>query len=71
MKMPKRIDQALKMRTKYAELLWGRMVTVDKFLDEHGIQVEEFDTSTGCEIYCNPRDSEERVRQAIISKEDV
>ena len=66
MKIPKYIDKALHLRTKYAQLLDTQMYIVDEWLDKNGIECETCDTHTGVEIYCNPRESEKRVRDAII-----
>lgn len=65
MKIPKYIDTALKRRTLYAERLDNAMYTVDKFLDKNKIECENYDTHTGVEIYCNPFDSEMRIRECI------
>ena len=65
MKIPKYIDKALRLRTKYAILLSNQEHVVDKWLDKHGIDCEYEDTHGGVEIYVNPQDSEERIRQAI------
>ena len=67
MKIPKYIDRALRLRTKFAVALMKYCWIVDNFLDNNGISgtLEDYDIHTGCEIYCNPYDSEERVRAAI------
>lgn len=65
MKIPKYIDEALKKRTKYACKLDDAMNVVDKWLDEHNIECESYDTHTGYEIYTNPFSSEQRIREAI------
>lgn len=38
---------------------------VDEWLDENGIECEYYDTYGGCEIYANPHDSEQRIRECI------
>lgn len=65
MKIPKYIDNALKKRTEYAFLLDKYMGIVDNWLDKNGIVCETCDTHTGCEIYCNPMESEMRIREVI------
>lgn len=65
MKIPKYIDNALRMRTKYAYLLSDRCSIIDEWLDKNGIECEYCDTHGGCEIYVNPYDSEQRIRECI------
>lgn len=68
MKIPKYIDSLLKKRTYYACKLDTVSYALDKWLDKNEIHCKEYDTHTGCEIYCNPYDSERRVRNAILEK---
>lgn len=68
MEIPKYIDEALRLRTKYAELLADKMFIVDNWLDKNEIECEDCDTHSGVEIYCNPYPSEMRIRQAINQK---
>lgn len=70
MKMPKYIDNALRLRTSHAILLDRYMGSVDKWLDKNNIECETYDTHTGCEIYCNPMASEMRIREAIKNHEN-
>lgn len=65
MKIPKYIDVALRLRTKYACLLSDKCNVVDEWLDENGIECQCCDTHTGVEIYCNPYNSERRIRKCI------
>lgn len=65
MKIPKYIDDALRMRTKYACLLDEKCGIVDEWLDKNKIECEGYDTHTGVEIYSNPFDSERRIRECI------
>lgn len=65
MKIPKYVDTALKRRTLYAKKLNDAMYIVDKFLDKNKIECENYDTHSGVEIYCNPFDSEMRIRECI------
>lgn len=70
MKIPKYIEKALERRTRAAIQLINADIVVTNFICKHGINAEEFDYCTGYEIYANPEASAERVRQAILSKED-
>lgn len=70
MKTPKYIDEALKKRTKYALMLAEQCRIVDNWLDNNDIECETCDTHTGYEIYMNPIDSEERIRECIENKEE-
>lgn len=65
-KMPKEFDAALKKRRKYAEKLLDEISKVDFYIREAGLEweVEDFDYATGCEVFCNPKDSEARIREA-------
>lgn len=69
MKIPKYVDTLLKQRTYYANLLDKVSFQLDQWLDKNGIECESCDTHTGVEIYCNPRSSERRVREAILNHE--
>lgn len=67
MKIPKYISEALRLRTYFATRLMDYCCVVDNYLDKHGISnnLADYDIHTGCEIFCNPYDSEMRVREAI------
>lgn len=65
MKIPKYIDDALRMRTKYACLLDDKCSVIDEWLDENRIECDFSDTHGGVEIYVNPYDSEQRIRECI------
>ena len=70
MKIPKYIDHAIKMRTKYAIMLSDCCDKVDKWLDSHGIdgvEVTDFDECAfgNVEIYCNPVSAEKDLRNQI------
>ena len=69
MKIPKKIDDALKRRTRYAELLDKAAHEVDKWLWANGIEPDDACWLTGCEIYVNPGAAEANVRKAITEKE--
>ena len=68
MKIPKYIDEALRKRTKLASKLNLVCFIVDEWLDKNDIDCESCDTHTGVEIYCNPQESEKRIREAILNK---
>lgn len=70
MKIPKYIDALLKKRTRYAYLLDKAMCELDDWLDAHDIECDSCDTHTGVEIYCNPKASEKRIREAIQRKKE-
>ena len=65
MNIPKYIDKALKQRTRYAMLLNSASVTVNDFLEKHGIEPDEAAWLSGCMIYCEPYSAERIVRKAI------
>lgn len=67
MKIPQYVDILLKQRTRYANRLDAVMSELDKWLDKNNVECEDCDTHTGVEIYCNPGDSEQRVRQSILN----
>lgn len=68
MKIPKYIDELLDRRAKLAELLNTVDYKVTKWIDEHGIEVEDYDYATGVEMYANPYASADRIRKAIENK---
>ena len=68
MKIPRYIDEALRLRKKYASLLMDKCEIVDDFIDKNGIDCESCDCFGGVEIYTNPLDSESRVRECILNK---
>ena len=70
MKIPKYIDELLDRRAKLAELLNSVDCEVTKWIDKHGIEVEDYDYATGYEMYANPYVSADRVREAIKNKEN-
>ena len=71
MKIPKYIDQALKKRTKAAEAFTEHDWTVSEWLDKNGVadDIELEDFHGGVEAIVNPRECEQRIREAILSKE--
>ena len=73
MEIPKYLDQALKRRTRYAQLLIGAGNVVDDYILAHHLE-DKIDTScflTGCEIYVNPLAAENAVRRAFLDDETV
>ncbi len=67
MKLTKKIEHLIDRRTKLAMELIEVSSQVDDFITEHGMEneVEDFDWLTGCEIYGNPAESGERIKEAI------
>lgn len=69
MKLPKYIDKLLYRRAILARFLLEIDWTITEFLHRNNIEADTADYCGGVEIYVNPEDSAERVRQAIINKE--
>lgn len=67
MKIPKYIDEALRKRTSTACKLLVYDEIVTNFIDKHHIGVDFEDYDGGCEMFINPYDSEQAVRQAILN----
>lgn len=67
MRIPKYIDEALKKRTQYARKLLECDDIVTNFIDKYHIGVDFEDYDGGCEMFVNPYESEEAVRQAILN----
>ena len=68
MKCPQYIKDLLRKRATCAENFTHYDVQIGKWLDEHGIPVENYDIGGGCESYCNPWESSNRVLKAIEEK---
>lgn len=68
MKIPKYVEYALKMRCNLACKLDNVCKIVDKFIDENDIEVDYEDYHGGVEIYVNPHESCERIKEAIENK---
>lgn len=68
MKIPREIENALKRRVNAAYKLMEADDLITNFIIENGIQVELYDYATGVEMYENPYDSADRIRQAIRRK---
>lgn len=65
MKIPKYIDEALKKRTKAAIIVSKNDTIVTDFINKHNIDVNSEDYYGGVEMYVNPYESEDAIRQAI------
>lgn len=68
MKIPKYIEKLIERRAGFAVLLNDADWKLAEWLERKGIEVEEFDIYGGCEIYRNPWDSADRIKQAIKDK---
>ena len=65
MKCPQYIKDMLNARANHAAKFTVLDVTIQEWLEKHGIEVEEFDICGGCESYVNPYDSSRRIIEAI------
>ena len=68
MQIPKRIEKLIEKRIKLAVQLDDVCNELDEWLDKHDIETEFEDSHDGVEIYVNPHDSGERVKDAILEK---
>lgn len=68
MKIPKYIDKLIERRAKLAEDLNSADHLLTEFIVKNKIDAEEYDYSTGVEMYANPCASAERIREAIRNK---
>lgn len=68
MKIPKYIEALIKKRKKLASELISTDWKLSEWLEKNGVDVEEYDTRGGCEMYVNPRMSADRIIQAIENK---
>lgn len=72
MKIPKKIDELLKRRTRLAIQLSEVSDDLDKWLENKGFDLDELPlsdvTNSGVMIYVEPHTSEETVRQEIERK---
>ncbi len=70
--MPEMIDQKLKQRTELANELMSVGSEIDAWLMGNGFDLEspklKDATLTGAMIYCEPKNAEKVVREAIESK---
>lgn len=71
MNIPKYIEEALKKRTKAAEMFNHYDWIVSEWIDKNGLD-EDIDSSDfygGVESIVNPKTSEANIRLAVLSKE--
>lgn len=69
MKIPKYIEQALDRRVKSAIRLNEADMVITDFIIKNDIVVESYDYATGVEMYANPYESANRIREAILNTE--
>ncbi len=65
MEVPKYIEKIITRRAELAMDLNSADHKLSKWLEKNDIEVEECDISGGCELYVNPYDAAERIREAI------
>lgn len=70
MKIPNDIEKALNARAKAAREYLSADCKIVKFLSSHNISVDEGDILTGALALCEPFGSVDRVRSAILEKEE-
>ena len=68
MQIPKNIEKLIERRERLAYQLDKVVGELDDWLDKNDIVAEDCDTHGGVEIYVNPTDSAERIRQCILNK---
>ena len=68
MKIPKYIEKLIERRAGLAVLLNYADRKLGDWLEKNGVEVEGYDMYGGCEMYANPRNSAERIKQAIEDK---
>ena len=68
MKVPKYIKQLALNRAKYADKASICDYELSKWCEDHEIDLDGCDCFGGCEVYCNPYDSSNRVIEAIENK---
>ena len=70
MKIPKYIDEALRMRTKAAKQFSRYDYIVSDWLSKNGFDndIDSSDFHGGVEAIINPQDSEDRIREAILKR---
>lgn len=68
MKIPKYIEKLIEKRARLAVLLNYTDRKLADWLEKNGVGVEGYDIYGGCEMYANPRNSAERIKQAIKDK---
>lgn len=70
MKIPKYIETALRRRVRASINFSLADRTLTDFIEKYNIKVDSEDYCGGVEAYINPTESAERIRQAIINKEE-
>ena len=70
MKIPKRIEALIDKRTKLASRLDDACGELDAWLDKNNIETESEDTHGGVEIFVNPYDSGQRIKEAILNHKE-
>lgn len=68
MMIPKTIEALINKRAILAEKLNSADYLLGQWLEKNGIEVEPCDIYGGCELYGNPWDSAERIKEAIENK---
>lgn len=68
MKIPKYIEYLISRRAKLAADLCHADMTLSQWLESNDIETEDYDTRGGCEMFVNPYNSADRIRQAITDK---
>ena len=69
MKRPKYIENLIDRRAGLAVLLNHADHKLGEWLEKNGVNVEEYDIYGGCEMYVNPWNSADRIKQAIKDKQ--
>lgn len=65
MNCPKYIEKLIDRRARLAEQLLTTDYTLSEWIDKNGVEVEPEDYFGGYEVYCNPYDCAERIKQSI------
>ena len=68
MDIPKYIEKLIEKRAGLAELLNCADCKLSEWLEKNGVEVEEYDIRSGCEMYVNPWDSADRIKKTIKNK---
>lgn len=69
MKIPKYIEKALQQRENSACKLIKADTIITDFIIKNNICAESYDYCSGVEMYCNPYESANRIREAILNTE--
>ena len=69
MKVPKYIEEALRKRAEFADRFNHYDYVITNFINNNGIEAEEYDYCGGCESIVNPHSSSARIHEAILNKE--